>query len=298
MFQTHCTKCGSSNQIPPHYKGQSIKCGTCGDRFIALKDEDRLFKFHCSECGGSIETEVRMKGSSASCPHCNRDIIVTADSPSKSPERPVTPALISENSTGGVGSLAPDSPRGDVVTRTSQLSPAALIIITLLGIIIAGGGFVAYKQGVFTKPDPIVEAAKTPDYKENLKGTLAMIVLYASQAETLCQDHAESWQSATKSRYRSIDDAIRSSVAINAGSIGLLKEGKSTVASMMKKLQGPPAEYASIYDKFITLFGQFNSFADMAISPSGSLVTYTQSFRRLQEDLIRGINEIQVMIPE
>lgn len=239
-----------------------------------------------------------MKGSRATCPHCNRHILVTADSASEPSRRPVAPAQVSGNSTGGAGPLAAVSPRGYTGTRTSPLSPAALIIITLLGVIIAGGGFVAYKQGVFTKPDPIVEAAKTPDYKENLKETLAMMVLYASQAETICQGHAESWQSATKSRYRSIDDAIKSSVAIHAGSIGMLKDGKTTVASMMRRLQGPPAEYASIYDKLITLFGQFNSFADLAISPSGSLLTYTQSFRRLQEDLVRGINEIQVMIPE
>ncbi len=48
MFETHCTNCGASNQSPPHYKGKTIKCSSCGDQFIALEDGERAFKFHCT----------------------------------------------------------------------------------------------------------------------------------------------------------------------------------------------------------------------------------------------------------
>jgi len=88
MFDTDCTNCGAHNQSPPHYKGQTIKCTSCGGKFVALERGERIFTFHCSACRGSIEAEEQMKGAQATCPHCNRDIRVAPDPlpiPSKPP---------------------------------------------------------------------------------------------------------------------------------------------------------------------------------------------------------------------
>ena len=91
MFDTHCTKCGASNQSPPHYKGKSIKCNSCGDQFIALEDGERPFKFHCTACGGSMEAQEQMKGGHAFCPHCNEDILIAEDQVPKTPSYPPNP---------------------------------------------------------------------------------------------------------------------------------------------------------------------------------------------------------------
>ena len=211
------------------------------------------------------------------------------NSPSHQPQSlPTPPAQETKDSAVATG----------LAIRTRQFSTAAIIIISLLGVIIAGGVFVAYKQGVFMKPDPIAEAAKIPIYKGTLEETLLQMAVYASHVEDVCQGHVEMWRSAAGESQSSIDSTMSSSMDIHAESILFLKEGKTTVASNMRKLQNPPPEYEAVYDRLVTLFGQFNSFSGLAISPSGSLRTYIQSCSHLLEDLVRGLHEIEVMIPE
>ena len=126
-----------------------------------------------------------------------------------------------------------------------------------------------------------------------------MMITNASIAETVSGGHYEWWQSAVNDRLgMSIDEAIQKSKEVSARQIAQLREGKRSVSKTMSKLQGPPAEYAAVYYKLITLFGLFNSFVDLAISPSGSFRSYGESVRRLQEELVRGINEIKVMLPQ
>ena len=76
MFDASCASCGAINKTPLHYEGISIKCVTCGAKFVAVDPKDYLFKFHCSSCGGRIEAKEGLRGTLAPCPHCEKVVPV------------------------------------------------------------------------------------------------------------------------------------------------------------------------------------------------------------------------------
>lgn len=281
MFDTRCTSCGKTNQIPPHYRNRSVRCSKCGNAFLALEDGDRHFKFNCSECRGGIEAEIRMRGQRVECPHCNQNIVVGSDPPPKPAK------VLTGYASANVASLDSKLPTNDQGSKRSKYSPTVRTFMVILAVLIATGGFVAFKK-----------ASTKAAYKRDLEKALDAIVSSASNAEEICQSHAEAWKAATESRYEDIDSAIKQSVSENRSRIGSLGFGKTIATSLMNDLKDPPEEYSKVYDKLVTIFGLFISFADLAVRPSGSLISYTQNFLRLQEDLLRGINEIHVMMPK
>ena len=76
IFNATCTSCGAINKTPSHYEGISIKCVSCGYKFVAVDPKDYLFKFHCSRCGGRIEAKEKYRGTMAPCPHCEQVVPV------------------------------------------------------------------------------------------------------------------------------------------------------------------------------------------------------------------------------
>ncbi len=76
MFNASCTSCGAINKTPLHYEGISIKCGSCGHKFVAVDPKESLFKFHRSSCGGRIEAKEKYRGTLAPCPHCEKVVPV------------------------------------------------------------------------------------------------------------------------------------------------------------------------------------------------------------------------------
>ncbi len=147
MFNTHCTHCGASNQSPPHYKDQSIKCGNCGDKFIAVEDFERPFRFHCSACGESIEAEQGMKGAQATCPHCNQDILVIEDSASESPTRSMdTLDTKPEGISGSDVNVATKNTASTNFSDDKHLQSIKNILIALLLIVVVMLCFIVYNQ--------------------------------------------------------------------------------------------------------------------------------------------------------
>lgn len=76
MFDAQCPACNAITQTPTHYEGISIKCSSCGNKFVAVDPKDRLFKFHCSSCGGKIQAKEKLRGTLAPCPHCEKVVPV------------------------------------------------------------------------------------------------------------------------------------------------------------------------------------------------------------------------------
>lgn len=76
MFDAHCTACNAVTPTPVHYEGISIKCTSCGNKFVAVDPQEQLFKFHCSSCGGKIKAKEKLRGTMAPCPHCDKVVPV------------------------------------------------------------------------------------------------------------------------------------------------------------------------------------------------------------------------------
>jgi DNA-directed RNA polymerase subunit RPC12/RpoP len=97
MFNAACTSCGSLNKTPSHYEGISIKCVSCGHKFVAADPKENLFKFHCSQCGGRIEAKEKYRGTMAPCPHCEQVVPVgdytMCTRPLVTPDQPETSIL-------------------------------------------------------------------------------------------------------------------------------------------------------------------------------------------------------------
>ncbi len=102
MFDAQCTACKAVTQTPLHYEGISIKCSTCGNKFVAVDPKDRLFKFHCSSCGGKIQAKEKLRGTLAPCPHCEKVVPVGEYNMETKPlPDPVPAAKEVESSTDG-----------------------------------------------------------------------------------------------------------------------------------------------------------------------------------------------------
>jgi len=96
------------------------------------------------------------------------------------------------------------------------------------------------------------------------------------------------------------DDAIRcvSKYHENTGKNDKLVNKKSEIKDKMKELNNPPEKYNKAFDIALELYTLYEKYTDMAISPSGSLVSYSQEAKELSSEIISKYKQFEVMLPE
>lgn len=76
-----------------------------------------------------------------------------------------------------------------------------------------------------------------------------------------------------------------------------LQTSRELVDGIMANLQNPPSEFSACYEAADSLYDAYCGLLDLAISPSGSLKTYSENFSEYDGDLMKYYNKLEALIP-
>ena len=222
----------------------------------------------CPECGKEISDAAR------SCPHCGHPI---AQEPQPQDMPPV--------------------PRKS--KRSIIIAACVLALVAVVGIF----------AGVQQK-----RASDRAAYIASLNELRAQTIRGGSVAEKMCNLTKQVWYNTIYEERDSITDKYTRSGGVfhddfntslsllyaednTATVISGLQASRELVDGIMADLQNPPAEFAACYEAADSLYDAYCGLIDLAVSPSGSLKTYSENFSKYDEDLLKYYNKLEALIP-
>lgn len=72
---------------------------------------------------------------------------------------------------------------------------------------------------------------------------------------------------------------------------------QSKLDSTIKTINEPPEKYKDVYSSIIDCYSQVSELSELAKSPKGSLMTFSQSKNELQSKIAAKLKEVEVMLP-
>ena len=139
-------------------------------------------------------------------------------------------------------------------------------------------------------------------------------------ATTICDYHLRRWTEAAGVEYETINLAVFNGTTEEAmearlkyGDIDYAVSGSVTnlwdmiwdfnfklndLHSTISDLNNPPDGFESAYAKIVSAYGTLKIYRDAAMTPSGSLLNYSQSVKRIHEDFWKEWFELSALIPE
>ena len=223
----------------------------------------------CPACGHDVSDAAQ------SCPHCGHPI---------HDPQPSTPAPVKRR-------------------RPFAIVACALIFVVVIGV------FVGIQQK---------RASDRAAYIESLNELRVQTIRTGSYAETLCNLTKMVWHNtiyqesdpATNKYARTLNgtgpffDDFNTALSTLYDSeevetiITGLEAGREVVDGIMADLQNPPSEFSACYDAADSLYDAYCGLIDLAISPSGSLRSYSDAFGEYDSDLLKYYNKLETLIPE
>jgi len=76
-----------------------------------------------------------------------------------------------------------------------------------------------------------------------------------------------------------------------------LRASREVVDGIMADLQNPSSEFSTCYEAADSLYDAYCGLVDLAISPSGSLQTYSENFGEYDDNLIKYYRKLETLIP-
>ena len=219
-----------------------------------------------------------------SCPECKKDI---SDHVEACPYcgYPFKKEAIKENSVQKIGKI-----------KKLVIS----IVIAIIIICSAGYGYISYSNSQYTK---------------NSKEIAFKMLMSASQAESICNLVIEVWQNSIYKKYSSNTDKFtRSSSEFHDDfntslnklykdsefktKIGNLTTSQNEVDKIILLLKNPNKKNEKVFDTLNELYSAYSSLINLAISPSGSLTTYTSNKNDKIEKYLEDNNKLKNLLPE
>jgi|GEM_PF-6981180 len=122
------------------------------------------------------------------------------------------------------------------------------------------------------------------------------LITLALRSEDVVNDINKEWRDAIFSEYkkRDFNEAIAEVRMKRSSEISSIKELSESIAIDIKKMN-PPEGKEKDFQRLKELYLLFNKFADMAVSPSGSLQTYSQQNSALTVEIKSAIRELELM---
>lgn len=232
----------------------------------------------CPECGKEISDKVK------ACPFCGYPMEEGLGNP-----QPVAVTSISIQSN-------PEK-RKKLITA---------IIAVIVVIIVAIAGFSAWQSSK--------AANEKETYINNLNSVYSSMVSGGTQAEDICNLTKSVWYNTifekydsttdkyTRNKYDFNSDFNTSLIALFsdeeiAAQISDIKDNKALVDSLMKDLQNPPEDLKNVYDLALEAYDSYTTLTDLAVSPSGSLQSYSDKFSESDSALASAVKKLSSQIP-
>jgi hypothetical protein len=153
------------------------------------------------------------------------------------------------------------------------------------------------------------------EYIDNLQLAQYTMLLGAADAESICNLTRSVWYNTifeesdpetdpyTKSGYLFNEDFNTSLIALYADpetqeAIAELESNQELVGTLMVSLTEPPEEFEHCYSIVQEMYDAYISLTNLAITPSGSLTTYSEDFGTLDSTFIQLYDELSLYLPE
>lgn len=238
----------------------------------------------CPECGREVSDQVK------SCPHCGYPF--GGSDPNQ--EQPQKVEVTSVN-------LVPKNP-ATKKKIIAGLIVAVIAVVCIIAIVI------------FTKNSK--EASARSEYIENLSTARMTMLSGGAEAESLCNLTKSVWantiheeRDAETDKYTLnaiglFNDDFNSSLkalyndSSTTETLSMIEANQEEVEDLMRELQNPPEGLETCYDTLDSLYDAYRGLTDLAISPSGSLNSYSETFGNLDDDFMLYFDKLETQIPE
>lgn len=237
----------------------------------------------CPECGREISDKV------TSCPHCGYPFAEEVQSQ-------VVPQQVEVTSV----KLGPKDP---IAKKKILIGGLVAIIAIMAGI----GAIFATNQHK--------AALAREEYIDNLRYIRTYMLSGGSVAEQMCNLTKSVWyntiyeeRDSTTDRFtmtnrkfnEDFNDSLQTLYADSdvKAVVDGLKENRETVSNYMNKLQNPPSGLETCFNTVESMYDAYWGLSGLAISPTGSLKTYSEEFRTYDSDLIRYYEKLDTQIPK
>lgn len=159
----------------------------------------------------------------------------------------------------------------------------------------------------------IFNKAKKEEYRNNLNTAVETMLNGASKAEEMGNLTLNVWNNAIYQREDSQTDKYVKpngvfvydfNTALNSlyseqdyqKGISELQENRTEVISLMQKLKDPPSEYWEAYRLLETFYENYSKLIKSAISPSGSLNSFSEEFHKYDSDTLASYEKLIIKI--
>ncbi len=237
----------------------------------------------CPECGREISDRV------TSCPHCGYPF-------SEQPVQPVTPQPVEV--TGINLSIKKNE-------KYRTLFIGIFVLALLIAIVIIS---------IMAQRSRDAKNARN-DYIDDLASIRSVMLSGAADAEKLCNLTHDVWYNTIYEEFDiDTDPFTRNDTGFNDDfndSLSALYSDESTktkiseiesnrysVDAIMKKLLNPTGEFSACYDTLDALYDAYCGLTNLATSPSGSLTSFTESYREYDNDFVKYYEKLGNQIPE
>lgn len=136
------------------------------------------------------------------------------------------------------------------------------------------------------------------DYELIAYGTGLQINLSSAESLLLCNTVSDFWSEAINNG-QDFNDAVKkvTQVAKETDFLQKLNDDKKSIDNMMNQLNKPTDENKDLYNKLLSLYGQYTKLYELATIPKGSLVSYNKSVNEIYSEIQRLYNEFVVLVP-
>lgn len=237
----------------------------------------------CPECGKEISDKVK------ACPHCGYPIVSEEDQspPNGSPQQV---ELVSVK----VGSA-----------KTKKIIIGGIVAVVIIAVIAIATIMAGQRK----------EAAARAEYIDNLVLARATMLIGAADSEGLCNLTKAVWRDTIYEEYHTdtapytqtggkynedFNDSLAAlfSDSDTRSTISDIKANQEEVAAIMRNLQNPPDDLSACFQTVESMYAVYFDFTNLAISPSGSLQTYSENFSTYDNDFMRYYDKLDTQIPE
>lgn len=210
-------------------------------------------------------------------------------------------ASAAEETQSGVAPSAADKLSSKPKPNMKIIVPVAAVIVVVLAVVI------------FFIVQGNAEKQAYNSYIDTLEATKNEMISTGADAESICNDVQAIWQSAIFDDSRSEWDAdLREyfsddfNVAIGlyylddttSSTVDSIERSQDTVAEKMAKLANPPEGLDQAYGTITELYQEYLNLTNLAISPSGNLQSFRDSFKSADEGFMASYNMLDTQIPE
>lgn len=245
----------------------------------------------CPECNKEISDKVN------ACPHCGYPIAAMSEqNTSVNPPQQVE-----------VVSVKVDPQKSKKIIIGIVAAIALIAVCSLVAIMVNRQKEAAAQQEA---------AAARAAYIDNLTLARSTMLAGGADAESICNLTKSVWYNTiykktdiktdeyTKGSYTGdFHDDFNTSLSylysdpsIIAKITGI-KENQEEVTEIMRSLQNPPDDLATCFETIEAMYDVYSNFTSLAISPSGTLKSYSEDFSDYDNDFMRLYEKLDTQIP-